>query len=195
MKKAILFISLFFTINLVYSQIFYTDEIRSDSISGLSGDTLNINGEVRLESYNRHHDIVAGAATVGSTAPTPTTVGTYRGLAFDANAEVVHFVVEVPVDWDTTSDMALVIHWYSEDGDIIQNGETVKWDATYRVTAEGDSVDHGTVVVATATFTGGASELNKEHYHTSITIDYDNANQPLVVDSDIGFLFRRWNCI
>ncbi len=264
MKKLILLIGLFFVLTSAHSQIFYTKELRSDTIIGnlrdslyinsdillqtgeniipsatglvdginisdsidqsvtttssptfdtakanhfggqtdftigkpgknvtIGTDTITLNGEVRFASYTRHHDIIAGAATLGPTAPTPTTVGTYRGLAFDADNEVVHFVPEVPADWDAISDMTLVVHWYSQDGDIIQNGETVKWDATYRVTAAGDSVDNGTVVVATTTLTGGASEIDKQHYETSITIDYDNADQPLVIGSDIGFQFDR----
>lgn len=141
--------------------------------------------------YTHHIDIDAGGATQGASAPTATTVGTFRGLGFAADAEVVHYAVEVPIDWDGASDMTLIVHWYPTSGDAIANTETVKWDATYRSIAVGEAVDNGTAVVATTTFTGGASETDKEHYETSITIDFDDVNQPLTVGDDIGVQFDR----
>ena len=87
--------------------------------------------------------------------------------------------------------MALVVHWFPTSGDAVANGETVKWDISYRSIAEGEAVDRGTAVTITATFTGGASETDKEHYETILIIDFDNADQPLSVDDDIGFQFDR----
>lgn len=153
-------------------------------------DTIFLNAIV-LNDYIRHHDITAGASTSGPTAPTPTTIGTFRGLGFDADAEVAYFAFEVPSDWNGSSDMALVVHWYSTSGDVIADGETVKWDITYRSIAEGEAVDNGTAVTATTTFTGGASEIDKQHYETSITIDFDDANQPLSINDDLGIQFDR----
>ncbi len=153
--------------------------------------TLTIGGDVTLPDYTRHHDITMGAATTGPTAPSLTTVGTFRGLGFSADNETVNFALEVPADWNGTSNMTLVIHWHSASGDVIANGETVKWDGTYRSIASGEAVDNGTAVTATATFTGGASETDKEHYETSITIVYTGGNQPLAVGDDIGFQLDR----
>lgn len=45
MKKIILLIGLFFLFNSVYSQRFFTKELRADSIKGLNGDTLYINSD------------------------------------------------------------------------------------------------------------------------------------------------------
>ena len=45
MKKILLLIGLFFVFNSVYSQIFYTKELKTDSISGLNGDTCYINSD------------------------------------------------------------------------------------------------------------------------------------------------------
>lgn len=148
-------------------------------------------GLITVLDYIRHDDITASSATSGPTAPTETTVGTFRGLGYDTDNEASFFAIEVPSDWNGTSDMALVVHWYPTEGDAVANTETVKWDITYRSISAGEAVDNGTAVVATATFTGGASEGDKEHYETSITIDFDNANQPLSVDDDIGFQFDR----
>lgn len=153
--------------------------------------SIRNDGLITILDYIRHDDITVSSATSGPTAPTPTTVGTFRGLGYAADNETSFFAIEVPSDWNGTSDMALVVHWYPTSGDAVANGETVKWDIAYRSISAGESVDNGTVVVTTATFTGGASEGDKEHYETSITIDFDNANQPLSVDDDIGFQFDR----
>lgn len=152
---------------------------------------IRLAGKVILDNYLRHHDITISSATLGPNVPTATTVGTFRGLGFDADNEAVYFVIEIPPDWNAVSDMTLVVHWFSTSGDIIANGETVKWDASYRSIAEGEAVDNGTVVVATGTFTGGASEIDKEHYQTPLTIVYSGGNQPLVAGDDIGFQFDR----
>lgn len=153
-------------------------------------DTIFVN-TVILSGYIRHHDIMASSAILGPTAPSAVTIGTFRGLGFDADAEQAFFAPEVPTDWNETSDMALVVHWFPTSGDAVANGETVKWDISYRSIAEGEAVDRGTAVTITATFTGGASETDKEHYETILIIDFDNADQPLSVDDDIGFQFDR----
>ena len=180
---------------------FYIDTATAQNITGIKtfnnlvADSINVDTlfvvQLILDNYIRHHDITVSSATQGPTAPTPTTIGTFRGLGYDADNEASFFALEVPSDWNGISDMTLVVHWYPTSGDIIANGEIVKWDLTYRSIAEGEAVDNGTAVVATTTFTGGASEVDKEHYETSITIDFDNANQPLAVGDDIGFQFDR----
>jgi hypothetical protein len=176
------------------ANLYGTDATGNDSFN-ITDDGTNTNilsdNPLKFSNYNRHHDIDVGAAVLGPTAPTPTTVGTFRGLGFDADAEVINFVNEVPEEWDGISDMTLEIHWYPTAGDIVANGETVKWDVTYRSIAEGEPVDNGTAVTITATFTGGASETDKEHYETTLTIDYDDVNQPLTVGDDMGFQFDR----
>ena len=109
----------------------------------------------------------------------------------DADNEAVYMNMEVPADWDGASDMIFEIHWYPISGDPVANGETVKWEINYRSIAAGESIDNGTVVTATATLTGGGSEGNAEHYETSITVDYDHAQQPLSVGDDLGFQLDR----
>ena len=152
---------------------------------------VNIGGVLTVGGYTRHIDIEIGAATLGPNAPIATSVGTFRGFGFDADNEEAFVNFEIPADWDGVSDMAFELHWYPTAGDVIANGETVKWDATYRSIAAGEAVDNGTVVSITATFTGGASEIDKEDYETVITIDYDNVNQPLAVNDDLGIQFDR----
>ncbi len=160
--------------------------------SGHFTGNLRVEGSMNFSSgYTRHIDIEIGAATLGPTAPTATTVGTFRGLGFDADNEEAFVNYEIPVDWDGASDMTFELHWYPTAGDAIANGETVKWDITYRSIAAGEAVDNGTVVPLTATFTGGASETDKEHYETAITIAYNNGNQPLTAGDDLGIQFDR----
>lgn len=159
--------------------------------------TLQVNGIATFgdapvfASYTRHHDLQASAATLGPNAPTLTTIGTARGLGFANDNESVNFAVEVPSEWDGASNMTLVVHWIPADGDLVAQGETVKWDATYRSIADGQAIDAGTVVVATTTFTGGASETDKEAYSTSITIAYTGGNQPLAIGDILVVQFDR----
>ena len=146
---------------------------------------------VYFPDYHRSIDINASAAAVGGTAPQGTITGTFYGLAFDADAEVAYFEVEVPEDWDGSSDMALKIYWHPEDGDAPADTETVKWDATYRSIDEGEAVDNGTAVDITGTYTQSGAGTDKELIETEITIDYDDTDQPLAVGDLIGFVFNR----
>ena len=164
----------------------------SQTTGGAGHDNVwNLNSGIVFTTYERHHDIAVGAATLGPTAPTPTTVGTARGLGFAADNEVVHFAIEIPDEWNGSSNMTLVVCWYPTAGDAVAENETVKWDATYRSVAVGQAVDFGTQTVATVTFTGGASETDKEHYMTEITIVYNDGNQPLTAGDTFFVQFDR----
>ncbi len=172
--------------------LLFTSSCLSQTTGGSGhANAWNLNSGIVWTTYTRHHDISAGAATLGPTAPTPTTVGTARGLGFAADNEVVHFTLEVPSEWDGVSNMTLIVCWYPSSGDAVANNETVKWDLTYRSVAEGEAVDNGTQTVATATFVGGVGETDKEHYMTDITIVYNDGNQPLTIGDTVFFQFDR----
>ncbi len=130
-------------------------------------------------SYTRHIDLDIGAAVLGPNAPTATTIGTSRGLGFDADNQAIYVEFDIPSDWDGASNMNFNIHWHGTSGDAVANTEKVKWDSHYRSVAIGEAVDNGTLVTATTTFTGGASEGDKETYQTVIVIVYTGGNQPL----------------
>lgn len=49
-----------------------------------------------LLNYERQIDVDVGAAVVGSTAPTPTTVAPVRGLALNADFEVIYTSCKIP---------------------------------------------------------------------------------------------------
>ncbi len=166
---------------------------------GASGQVLTSGGagvapsfqNVAAGGYSRHIELQVGSAVVGGTAPSPTTVGTFRGLGFSADNEVANFIFDVPTDWDGVSDMVAHVHWYPTSGDAVANGETVKWDITYRSIAEGEAVDNGSSVTTSGTLTGGVSETDKELYYTEIIIDYDHADQPLTFEDCVGIQFDR----
>lgn len=145
-----------------------------------------------LAPYERHIVIPSGQAAVGGTAPTPTTIGTSRGLAFNADAEKVYLIIDIPTDWDHVSDMCLCVHWCASAGDAVQAGETVKWDIAYHSVAVGEAVDNGTVATATATHTQGSSAgPDKGTYDTHITLPRSGGNQPIVADDHLKIQFDR----
>ena len=153
--------------------------------------TIAFDADLVLKAYTRSITIPANAATLGPTAPGATSVGTYRGLAFDADAETVNLTFEIPDDWNGTSDMMLKVYWSNEPADALANTETVKWDFTYRVTAEGEDLDADPAGSGTGTYTQSGAGTDGELIETEITIVYNESNQPLVVDSIVGILLDR----
>lgn len=148
-------------------------------------------GGVTVGAYARSVTIPSGQATVGATAPTATTVGTFRALGFDANNELAYMNVEVPEDWDGISDMTLKIYYFTTNGDPVQDGETIKIDVDYRSIAEGEAIDNGNAVSITNTYTATGAQTDKEMFEQEITIDFDHGDQPLTAGDIIGFLFNR----
>ncbi|KKM72356.1 hypothetical protein LCGC14_1421340 [marine sediment metagenome] len=155
------------------------DNADANAITISSGEVVTFVQAPVFASYTRHLDLDIGAAVLGPNAPTATTIGTSRGLGFDADNEAAYVEFEIPSDWDGASNMNFNIHWHPTSGDAIANTEKIKWDAHYRSVAIGEAVDNGTLVTATTTFTGGASEGDKETYQTVIVIVYTGGNQPL----------------
>lgn len=144
-----------------------------------------------FQPYTRHHDVPMGATTLGPTAPAVVKTGTAICLGFDADAEEVGISVEIPAEWDGASNMTFNIEWHAQSGDVIANGETVKWDAEWRSIADGEAIDNGALASGTVTFTGGTSETDKETYKSSITIAYTGGNQPLTVNDWLVLRFDR----
>ena len=141
--------------------------------------------------YQRRFQIEPGSALTGSTAPTAVTIGTARGLAFDADAEEAFFIFDVPSDWDGSSDMLLDVDWSPESGAAIGDGLTVIWSTQYRSVAVGDAVDNGTFVTATQTYTQSGAGTDKELIQTAIVLDFDDVNQPISIGDHLFFQFDR----
>ncbi len=146
---------------------------------------------LQFDGHNHDITVPAGFAITGPTAPDFDTHGTFSTLGFDADAESAGFEFEVRGDWDTTSDMYLRVYWFGDSGDAVADTETVKWDAEYRCVATGEAYDNGSSVTATATYTQSGAGTDKETFVTSITLDYDHADQPMADDDVCGFNFTR----
>lgn len=167
----------------------YTPKAHAPAHESGGGDVLELQ---KIEgSYTRHIDVVAAMAGVGPTAPTEDPQDTYHGRGFDADAEQAYLTWEVPGDWDAASDMKLIVHWMATSGDAVADTEELKWDADYRSAEVGETSDQGTLVSITGTHTQSGAGADKEKYKTEITIDHDDANQPLTVGDEVGMLFNR----
>jgi hypothetical protein len=154
-------------------------------------------GDLVVPSYTRHIDIPAGAATLGPTSPTVTSIGVWRPACLDADAEQLFIDFEVPDDWIGTSDMTLKIYWFAWGGgsDAIADTEKVKLDANYLSVdfdASTELYNQGSTVEATATYTqSGAASGDGMAIETELTLDYDNATQPLVKGDVVGIVINR----
>lgn len=153
---------------------------------------LTTTGDVIVGSYSRNICIEAGAATLGPTSPGWVENATTGGLAFDADAEVVHLRFAIPADWDGASDMKLYIYWTPERGDALGDTETVIFRTEYRSLLWGtEAVDNGTSVSDSTLYTQSGAGADGATFIDSLTIDYDNASQPLAAGDCLFYLFYR----
>lgn len=158
---------------------------------GITASTFEIHGILKIEEFTQYISINAGAASVGATAPSTVTIGTWRGLEFDAAGELAFIEFEVPDDWNGTSDMTLQIYGYAETGDAVANAEIIQFDADYRSVAGGEAYDNGTLVTISPTYTQSGAGTDKAQIELTVVIDYDNANQPLTKNDIVGFVINR----
>jgi hypothetical protein len=149
-------------------------------------DDVNITGALTIGAYTRHIDVSASAAQLGPSAPIATTIGTFRCLQFVNASAAVYIEFEVPGDWDGASDMTMNILWAAESGDTIADTETVIWDAEYRSVAQGEAYDNGTSTTISPTYTQSGAGTDKAFYVSTVTLDYDDANQPLAYGDEVG---------
>jgi len=155
--------------------------------------TAYLDGGIKVPPYNVDYVMPAGGAILGATAPTFEVNGIVGGLGFDADAEAAYLNFEIPSSWDGTSDLKLKVYWVAESGDAPLLNETVKWDFEYRSLVWGtEDADNGTAVTATATYTETADPGDDQDTHTTeITLDFDDANQPLTAGDVIIGRFDR----
>lgn len=139
--------------------------------------------------YHRHHDINVSAATFGPTAPSPTTLGVARGLGFDADAEALHFVVEVPDEWIGSENMEIKVSWAPDSAPSDTN--KVKLDIEYVSLAEGEDIDSATTTTSTTTYTQSGAGTQGEFIATSIVLAYNDANNPLTIGDTLYCKFSR----
>jgi len=138
--------------------------------------------------------IPSSEAAVGAGAPTTNEIGTYWALGFDNVVDLAYFSFEIPDDWDAASDLTMKVYWCAEAGDQIQQTEDVDWDVDITSTdfSADEAYDNGSVYNATATYTEAANPgADKQCLTTSITLVYNNANQPFSADEVLGIKFYR----
>ncbi len=150
--------------------------------------------EVTFDDLERHLVITA----IGSTAhPTNTPdieiIATYIGLGFDDDNDNAVMTFEVPGDWNGTSD--LTFQFYYAFAVAPANGETVKFDISYRVRAATEDLDSGSATAGTVTETisSATGETAVGYvFSNSITIPYEDADNPVDGTSHlVGVSFDR----
>lgn len=165
-------------IDTIEEEISFSDDVTMDS-------TLTVG------DFTQYTTIYASSAQVGVTAPAATTVETFRGLLFNAAAELVFIEFEVSEDWNGTSDMTLKIYGFAESADSLADGEVLEFDAQYRSIADGEPYDNGTAVTITPNYTQSGAGTDKARIELEATIDYDNTDQPLTKGDTVGFVINR----
>lgn len=147
--------------------------------------------KVDVSNFTQHHEIFASGSQGGVTAPTYTTIGTFRAVTFDADDEIAFIDWIIPQNWIGTSDMTLKAYFTNEPGTVINDGETVIFNYEYYCVGTGEALDNGTAVNVNGTYTQSGSETDGELLTNSITLDYDNADQPLVKHNILGISINR----
>lgn len=129
----------------------------------------------------------------GSAPPTAGVAGVFPALGFATAADdIIRNSLEVPSDWDGASDLALKLRWTNTAATAIAQTETVAWRCDWRSKAAGELYDAGTAGTATTTYTEADDPgIDKEIIETSITIDYDDGDQPLTAGDDLALELRR----
>jgi len=138
---------------------------------------VDIQGDVQVESYERHVQIPVLAVGNAASQPTPVDVGTAGGYQFASSGvqEELHFQWEVPDDWDGT-DIVVEIDWLPDSG-AMTNPDAVKWVFEYRAVAEGESIVNGTIATQSVTYNTTTSQYVT--VHSPVTFSFNDANQPL----------------
>ncbi len=158
------------------------------------GGTTTLSGDITVAKYTVDYVITAGGVALGATMPTYGANASCEGLAFDADAESMHITFEVPDCWagGASDDLELKVYWCPENAQDPANGEVVKWDASYRVLDwETDDVDTGSAVAITDSYTQSGAGDEGDTFEAEMTIDADDADQPIVAGEVIKIHFDR----
>lgn len=152
---------------------------------------LDVNGILTVAPYERHLQIPIASAVLGPTAPSLIVYNSVVACReFDADNEVMYATWEIGSDWVGGEDIIIEVDWLPNNA-AMSNGETVKWDLRLRTIAEGEDAD-GTLTSATATHTDvSGATLQGLISHTAITLDFDDANNPLVIDDHVYIEITR----
>lgn len=152
-----------------YLDIFADGGVRiGDSSGGAPTNYLDIkpDGEINLVGTARvkeHIHLPLDTFLPGSQSPTEATIGHYSGYTYSqAVTQTATVVWHVPVDWDSTTDMVIHLHWAPTDaaaGDVV-------WDIDYKATAS-ESNEILTGVQRSLSTTDSTQTLQYEHLQTA----------------------------
>ncbi len=150
--------------------------------------------ELKVPTYNVDYVVNAGSAALGPTAPTDDTNNHCSGKGFDAVGETVNLKFEIPscyVDADS-SDLTLKIYWCPTGGDAPADTEDVQFDISIRSIVWGtEDADQGTAATGTVTYTQSGAGDDQDTFESEITIDADDANQPINAGDSLSIIFNR----
>ena len=157
----------------------------------ITGD-LDVAGTLTLGSYTRHHDVDPGAlSVVGAGSPTLGCCGSLCGSGLDAANEILAEAVEIPSEWDGSSNMILHIHTIPTASDPFAAGEDVDLDFEWRsIDPTSEAGTTGMVAADTVTYTQSGAGAECEVNVFVLTIPYTGGNQPIVAGDDLGL--RLW---
>jgi len=144
------------------------------------------------KEYTRHFSIDAASLILGPSAPDSVTIGTFRGIGLNANAETVSFNWHVPATaWTGTSDVDVIFHFFSDASTAIAVDETVIIDCDYTTLAAGDD-GPGTSENITVTYTEvGGDDTAGQFYEVMLTMDFDVVGNVLSPGDTVGFICFR----
>lgn len=95
-------------------------------------------GQVTLHGTARvtkEFNLSLSALNTGSTKPTETVYGVTSGWAFSLNDFGYMAAFEVPLDWDSTTNIDISVHWYDSEAYATNSGE-VNWRLRYQIVGE-----------------------------------------------------------
>ena len=127
-----------------------------------------------------------------SNTPDTEIIGTYIGLGFDDDNDNALMTFEIPGDWDGASDISFKLYYAFAIAPA--DGETVKFDISYRARAEHEDIDTGNATTGTVTETisAAAGETAVGYlFENSITLAYQNGDNPISAADLIGISFDR----
>jgi len=165
----------------------------SDLILSSSTSNIYLSGNLSTKPYYYCKTVSAGHTILGPTAPTYTQAGTFGALAFDADAEQISILYEIPRKWTGTEDMLFKVYWTNEVGTALSNTETVIWSIKYRnIDFEaGQVITANSVALGTDTYTQSGAGADGDTHQSEIYLTYNGADQALTGGCLLGITFSR----
>ncbi len=136
---------------------------------------------------------VGSLILTGTAPPTIANCGVGACLVYATDADdITYLSFFVPTDWDGASDILLIVRWAATSGDPLALSETVTWQIDWRSPALGAEFNAGTAVSLSVTYTETDNpDSERETKETTLTLDFDGANQPIAHGDMIGVTLRR----